>query len=144
MRRFGRPRKPEISYAERPGVYGIIASGEMLLLTQTDTLQLPGGGIDPGESPLRALHRECYEETGWKIAPVRRLGAYQRYAWLPEYGFYARKICQIYICRPVRRLGPATEPDHMPLWMSAANAVAHIDVSGDAVFVARAIREGWI
>ena len=68
MRRFGEPRRNEISYARRPGAYAIIAQGDELLLTLQDAaeleLQLPGGGIDPGETSIQALHREVFEETG--------------------------------------------------------------------------------
>lgn len=36
--------------------------------------ELPGGKVDPGESDTRALVRECEEELGVRIAPVRRIG----------------------------------------------------------------------
>lgn len=35
---------------------------------------LPGGGVEPGESILTALHREIAEETGCRIATVQPLG----------------------------------------------------------------------
>ncbi|SDC92643.1 NUDIX domain-containing protein [Geodermatophilus telluris] len=34
----------------------------------------PGGGIDPGETPVAAAIRECHEETGMLIDPERVLG----------------------------------------------------------------------
>ena len=64
--------------------------------------------MDPGEGAVAALQRECLEETGWTIRVLRRLGAFQRYAYLPEYDVWARKVCHIYLARPVllhRRAG---------------------------------------
>ena len=62
-------------YVLRPGAYAILPLLDGILLTMqtapTVDIQLPGGGVDPGESPLRALHREVLEETGWRIARPR-------------------------------------------------------------------------
>lgn len=38
------------------------------------TLELPGGVVDPGESPARACERELLEETGYTGDPVRMIG----------------------------------------------------------------------
>lgn len=97
-------------------------------------LQLPGGGIDPGESPLAALHREVFEETGWRIAAPRRLGAFRRFAYMPEYDMWAEKICLIHVARPVREMGPPTEPGHEALWMPADLAAMALGNAGDRHF----------
>jgi 8-oxo-dGTP diphosphatase len=39
---------------------------------------LPGGRVEPNESPLAALHREIMEETGCRIAIERYIGTYAR------------------------------------------------------------------
>ena len=100
-------------------------------------LQLPGGGIDPGESPLAALHREVFEETGWLIATPRRMGAFRRFTYMPEYDLWAEKVCLIYRARPVRRLGPPTEPFHEAIWMNAVDAPQMLGNAGDRHFAER-------
>lgn len=144
MRRFGAARDSGRRYRERPGAYAVIREGDDVLVTEQASpdreFQLPGGGIDPGEGPVRALHRECLEETGWRIQVVRRLGAFQRYAYLPDYDFWARKVCHIYLARPVRRVGPPTEPGHSAVWMPIPTALKLLAVDGDRAFLARAAR----
>lgn len=119
--RFGLPPESGRPYRARPGAYGLLVrDGEALLTLQTSPepdLQLPGGGIDPGEGAIRALHREVFEETGWAIAAPRRIAAYRRFAWLPDYGYWAEKICTIWLARPVSRRGDPSEPDHTPIWV---------------------------
>ena len=102
---------------------------------QFDEFQLPGGGVDPGESPLRALHREVFEETGWKIATPRRIGAFRRFTYMPEYDLWAEKLCEIFLAHPVRRLGPPAEADHSPIWMPGIEAATRLANPGDRMFV---------
>ena len=63
--RFGTRPDPHQRYTRRPGVYAILPYQGGLLATyqggQNQEYQLPGGGVDPGESPLQALHREVFE-----------------------------------------------------------------------------------
>lgn len=144
IRRFGTPPDPRQSYRPRPGAYALLPlEGDLLLTLQDDPgpdLQLPGGGIDPGESPLAALHREVFEETGWRIAAPRRVGAFRRFAYMPEYDLWAEKICLIYIARPVRPMGPPTEPGHSALFLSAEEAAQRLGNAGDRHFAARLVR----
>ena len=76
--RYGSPPESGRRYTRRAGAYAVLWRDGRVLLTHQDQpwpeYQLPGGGIDPGESPLRALHREVQEETGWRIARPRRPG----------------------------------------------------------------------
>ena len=141
MRRFGEPRRNEISYARRPGAYAIIAQGDELLLTLQDAaeleLQLPGGGIDPGETSIQALHREVFEETGYRIFGIRRLGAYQRFTYMEEYDLWAHKICHIFLCSPARKICEPPEPDHTVVWMTARDAEIKLTNSGDRDFLNR-------
>ena len=141
IKRYGKPPKPGQAHILRRGAYAILPRGRDLLVTFQagifDEYQLPGGGVDPGESPLQALHREVFEETGWRIATPRRLGAFRRFTFMPEYDLWAEKLCEIYIARPVRAHGPATEPDHSPVWITADIAPNLLANSGDRAFAAR-------
>ena len=141
MRRFGNVPEQGRSYTLRTGAYAILPVADGLLLTHQDApepeVQLPGGGVDPGESPVQALIREVYEETGWKIARPVRLGAYRRFTFMPEYDLWAEKLCLIYMALPVVRHGDPVEPDHTALWMSQEDALLHLANSGDRDFVER-------
>jgi 8-oxo-dGTP diphosphatase len=139
--RVGEPPARDTRYRLRPGAYAILPLGRQFLLTaQTQPLfevQLPGGGIDPGESPLQALHREVLEETGWRIAAPLRLGAFRRFVYMPEYDLWAEKLCHVYLARPVRRLADPTEPHHLTLTLTGPEALSALGNAGDRQFLAR-------
>lgn len=146
LRRFGAPPETGRRYIRRIGAYAVLPDrGALLLTCQTDPgpdLQLPGGGVDPGESPVAALHREVFEETGWRIAAPRRVGAFRRFAYMPEYDLWAEKICLIYRARPVRLLGPPAEGNHRPLWLPVAKAGQMLGNAGDRHFALAHGRSG--
>ncbi|MGB8812033.1 MAG: NUDIX hydrolase [Paracoccaceae bacterium] len=135
IRRYGEALKPNLQYTRRPGVYAILLRGNNILTTfqakPTPEFQLPGGGIDPGEHPIAALHREVLEETGWRIALNRRLGAFRRFTYMPDYDLWAEKICTVYLARPIRRLSAPTEPGHVAVWMPAEEAMTRLGSEGD-------------
>ena len=126
IRRFGTPPQQGRTYTRRPGAYAILPLGDGLLVTRQSEpepeIQLPGGGIDPGESPLAALHREVYEET--------------------EYDLWAEKICNIYVARPVRQVSDPREPGHIAMHLPIDAALAGLGNPGDRHFVAQFT--GWV
>jgi 8-oxo-dGTP diphosphatase len=140
IRRHGEPALPGQSYTRRPGVYAILLQGSHILATHqaepVPEFQLPGGGIDRGEHPIPALHREVYEETGWKIAVTRRLGAFRRFTYMPEYDLWAEKLCSVYLARPVRRLGPPSEAGHTAIWLPIEEALLRLGNPGDRAMLA--------
>ena len=144
IRRYGEVPQNGQRYKMRPGAYAILPRNGKLLLTYQSAphneIQLPGGGIDPGESPLIALHREVFEETGWRIAAPRRLGAFRRFVFMPEYDMWAEKLCHIYLARPVRPHGPPTESGHLAVWLAPEDAMVELYNDGDADFVASIVR----
>ena len=68
-----------------PSVASFIRDGEgrILLVRHFEgRWMLPGGAVEPGERPADAARRECWEEAGILVEPVRILGVFGG----PEYG----------------------------------------------------------
>lgn len=66
---------------QRIAAYALVETDRGLLLTELSDRTwrpgewtLPGGGVDPGESPLEAVHREVWEETDQRLTDVEFLG----------------------------------------------------------------------
>jgi len=142
-RRFGEPVRHDQRYHRRPGIYAVLVRGEAVLLTHqmepVPEFQLPGGGIDPGEHLIPALHREVREETGWKIDSPRRLGVFRRFTYMPEYDLWAEKICQVYLARPAVCLGQPSEAGHTAVWASYSDAISLIENDGDRMFLQKVL-----
>lgn len=73
---------------QRIAAYAVVRSTRGVLGTECSTKtavpglwQLPGGGLDPGESPAEALIREVNEETGQKVR-INRLIDLQSDHWV--------------------------------------------------------------
>ena len=71
----------------RPAAYAVILERGCILLTHSPRgvsmgragWTLPGGGMEPGESPEQTAVREVYEETGYRVRTETLLGADSRY-----------------------------------------------------------------
>ena len=70
---FGQPT-PGRGYPDRPAAFAIVERDGRIAVARVTfeggggRLDLPGGGLDPGETAVQAAARECGEEVGLKIA----------------------------------------------------------------------------
>ena len=135
IKSYGDAPKPGQRYTRRPGVYAILLRDAEVLATHQanpeSEIQLPGGGIDPGENPIAALHREVFEETGWHMALQYRCGTFRRFTYMPEYDLWAEKLCTIYVGRPTLQISAPPELGHAPLWLPLSTAASALGNPGD-------------
>ncbi len=66
--------------------FALAFEGELLLLTNLAARgwDIPGGHLDPGETPEETMRREVYEETGARLGPARLLGYQRRHVAGPK------------------------------------------------------------
>ena len=86
-----------------PSAHAVIRDdGRLLLVRHVEgRWMLPGGAVEPGESPADAVRRECWEEAGVLVEPQRILGVYggPEYSVTYENGDRARWVVTIFGCR---------------------------------------------
>ncbi len=71
-----------VEHADCVAIIAVDADDKVLLVNQfrkaveQELLEIPAGGIDPGETPEAAVSRELQEETGYLPRRVERLGGF--------------------------------------------------------------------
>ncbi len=98
---FGRetgPATPKIDVRA-----AVISEDKILLVKERgDGWTLPGGWVDPGESPSEAAVRETKEESGYDVNAVRLMAIYDRdRQGHPPCPFHVYKL--IFLCKVVGR-----------------------------------------
>jgi len=81
-----------VEHAEVICVVAVDGDGKLLLVRQyreaigRELLEIPAGGIEPGEDPAAAVRREMAEETGYEPRKLERLsGFYSAPGFCTEY-----------------------------------------------------------
>ncbi len=103
--------------------------GEILLcqLTYKQEWDLPGGVVDPGESPAACVEREVHEELGLSVRAGRLLAV----NWLPPYRGWDDATLHVFdlgtiptdALEPARFLAREIRGAH---WCSVADAATHV------------------
>jgi 8-oxo-dGTP pyrophosphatase MutT (NUDIX family) len=97
-----------------PSVTGVVfdAARRMLLVRHADRgiWVLPGGAVDPGETPADALVREMWEETGLRVEPETLRGVFSGPDFLVRYrnGDEVIYLMTVFECRVI---GGCPRPD---------------------------------
>lgn len=107
------------------------AGGLLLRRPWPQVWEMPGGAVDPGESPAEAAVRETEEETGLRVRLTGLLGTFQRRGWLggtvylyratpfggqPVANREALDLAYFPLGAPIRQMLPW----HRPYWARAA------------------------
>lgn len=109
----------------RPSAYAIVPGdgGRLALVRTTKGWFLPGGGIEPGESPADAVVREAREECGLGLAPGKELGCATEIVRSEAEDTWFEKRCTFVLAAVTASGLACSEDDHALAWLVPAAAV---------------------
>lgn len=108
----------------RPSAYAILRNdrGEFAIVRSREGIYLPGGGMDPGETPHETVIRETLEECGLLI----RIGSWTaiaiQFAWSEAEQIHFEKHSTFVDATILGAETSHLEPDHEVLWVDADRA----------------------
>jgi 8-oxo-dGTP pyrophosphatase MutT (NUDIX family) len=100
-----------------PGVSAILrdAEGRVLVQKRTDDGRwgLPGGAIDPGESPAQAVVREVLEELHVHVRPTALLGVFggEPFRHYYPHGDVVEYVVSVFLCELLPGESPAASTE---------------------------------
>ncbi len=112
-------------------VVALTADGQCVVIRQFrfgvgyPTLEVPGGMVDPGESPLTAARRELMEETGYGGGDWRYLGAVEPNPAIHD------NLCHHYLVTGVEAAGPPQPSDGEAIAVSLMDPAALVAAARD-------------
>lgn len=122
---FGTPRMGQ-RYSVQDCAYAVIKNdhGEVAVARTPKGLVLIGGGVISGESDQDALHREAYEESGYRVRILSRIGYASQYINNTAKGRFRLKRATFFRCELAEKLGPPLDDDHELVWLPYDDAHA--------------------
>jgi len=143
---FGEPGLEGV-YPDRPAAFAVIEHDGLIALVEVDRIgrglvvDLPGGGIDPGETPRQAATRECGEEAGLMVDLDPKPFAHADHFFLHSDDVVRNTRGAFFAGRKTGE-DPALkiEDDHRLVWVEPREAVVRLDRDSHAWAVAAWLR----
>jgi ADP-ribose pyrophosphatase len=94
-----------MDHPEAAAIIPFLSDKEILMVRQfryalgRETLEIPAGKLDPGESPEQCIRRELLEETGYEAGKIEWV-----YTYAPALG-YSNELIHIYSGYELRKAG---------------------------------------
>ncbi|ESQ76980.1 NUDIX domain-containing protein [Asticcacaulis sp. AC402] len=135
IKQFG-ARQAGLVYKPRVGAYGILLHEGRIACAQIGytkfAYDLPGGALDPGETPEQAVVREFLEETGLEVAVGRQVTQIDHY-FVHDDGTPYNNRCHFYeVEMRAHRPAAKTELDHELVWLPPLEVIKRLKNEGYA------------
>jgi len=146
---FGQPQ-PGRDYPDRPAAFAVVSRGDRIAVVRVDLgggrsrLDLPGGGVDPGETAGQAAARECGEEAGLRIAVEEEPFVRADHFFVNQDGETNNTRGSFFAARLVGEAAELkTENDHHLEWMAPQDALLALSRESHAWALAAWLRRGF-
>ncbi|MFP4461599.1 MAG: NUDIX hydrolase [Thermotogota bacterium] len=118
----------------RETVKGVVLKGEQILMIhslQNGDYKFPGGGLEKGETPVKAMTREIKEECAAEVHDIgKKIGTVIEYkkAREPEYDVF-KMVSDYYLCQVIEKSNELNldryeqELGFHPVWVSISEAI---------------------
>lgn len=144
---FGAP-EPGKAYPDRPAAFVVATRGGKVAVVRVamadggERVDLPGGGIDPGETAAQAAARECGEEAGLTVEISELLGSADHY-FVNQDGERNNTRGQFFAGEVIADAPELKiEDDHTLTWMTPLDALRTLSRGSHVWAVALWLRRG--
>ena len=143
---FGAP-EPGRVYPDRPAAFVVVEQEGKIACVRVawrrggPKIDLPGGGLDPGETPVQAAARECGEEAGLRVSVAGPPFAAADHFFVNDLG-QSNNTRGLFFEARLEAHAPELkiEDDHSLLWLDPVDAIRQFDRDSHAWAVAAWLR----
>ncbi len=125
-------RRAGRTYADRPAAFGILERDGQVAVVRIEKpdgavwIDLPGGGVDPGETPEQGVVREYGEEAGLEVVVRESYALADQFFVNTEGEAWNNRSAFFILDLTAEDASLKVEEDHTLMWLSPLEAIASL------------------